>query len=127
MKKLKILVYGEGPDDYGWKDSRGEWHPGSVIYLLQKCAKEMQVELKIEYIEKEFIDGKKKINVGKRHLKNVDGKGIPARRFSIYALSHGYTGGIFYCDTDKCPTGVRRMKQIAESTSRKYIQTLLRD
>lgn len=39
MKQMKILVYGEGPDDYGWKDSMGKWHPGSVIYILQKCAK----------------------------------------------------------------------------------------
>lgn len=62
MKILKILVYGEGPDDYGWKDSRGEWHPGTIISLLQKCAKELHVELKIDYVEKELIDGKKRKN-----------------------------------------------------------------
>lgn len=123
MKKRKILVYGEGPDDYGWKDSRGKWHQGSIGYLLQKCAKEMQIELEIEYVEKEFIDGKKKIKLAARRLRNVDGKGIPARRFSVYAVTHGYTRGIFYCDTDKSPAG----SQKDEANCRKHFEKVYCD
>ncbi len=108
MKKLKILVYGEGPDDYGWKDSKGEWHPGSIIYLLQKCAKEKNMQLEIGYVEKQSIDGRNALKLGRRHLSNVDGKGIPALKFSIYAIKNGYRRGIFYCDTDKAPAGSQK-------------------
>lgn len=123
MKKLKILIYGEGPDDYGWKDSNGKWCPGSIIYLLQKCANERQVKLEIEYVEKHFIDGKNKIKLAARHLREVDGKGIPALRFSIYALENGYTIGIFYCDTDKTLTG----SQKDEANCRKHFEKVYSD
>lgn len=118
MKQMRILVYGEGPDDYGWKDSNGKWCPGSIIYILHKCAEEMDVELKIEYVEKKFIDGRNKVRLAARHLRKVDGKGIPALRFSMYAIENGYTKGVFYCDTDKAATG----SQKDERTCRKHYE-----
>lgn len=123
MKQLKFLVYGEGPDDYGWKDSTGEWRPGSIIYLLKKCAEEMNVDLEIEYVEKRFIDGKDKIKLAARHLRKVEGKGIPALRFSMYAVKNGYTEGIFYCDTDKVISG----NQKEETHCRKYFEKIYSD
>lgn len=123
MKQLKFLVYGEGPDDYGWKDSTGEWRPGSIIYLLKKCAEEMNVDLEIEYVEKRFIDGKDKIKLAARHLRKVEGKGIPALRFSMYAVENGYTEGIFYCDTDKVISG----NQKEETHCRKYFEKIYSD
>lgn len=123
MKQLKFLVYGEGPDDYGWKDSTGEWRPGSIIYLLKKCAEEMNVDLEIEYVEKRFIDGKDKIKLAARHLRKVEGKGIPALRFSMYAVKNGYTEGIFYCDTDKVISG----NQKEETHCRKYFENIYSD
>jgi len=123
VKQLKFLVYGEGPDDYGWKDSTGEWRPGSIIYLLKKCAEEMNVDLEIEYVEKRFIDGKDKIKLAARHLRKVEGKGIPALRFSMYAVKNGYTEGIFYCDTDKVISG----NQKEETHCRKYFENIYSD
>lgn len=122
MKKLKILVYGEGPGDYGWI-SGGKWYPGSIIYLLQKCAKEMEVQLEIGYVEKRFIDGKDKVKLGRRSLGKVDGKGIPALRFSRYAMDNGYTRGIFYCDTDKSSAG----SQKDEANCRKHFEKVYSD
>lgn len=123
MKHMKILVYGEGPDDYGWKDSMGRWHPGSIISILQKCAEKMDVELEIGYVEKRFIDGKNKVKLAARHLRKVNGKGIPALRFSIYAMENGYTNGIFYCDTDKAPNG----SQKEEANCRKHFEKVHAD
>lgn len=123
MKQLKFLVYGEGPDDYGWKDSTGGWRPGSIIYLLKKCAEEMNVDLEIEYVEKRFIDGKDKVKLAARHLRKVEGKGIPALRFSMYAVRKGYTEGIFYCDTDKVISG----NQKEETHCRKYFEKIYSD
>lgn len=125
MKTRKILIYGEGPDDYGWKDSGGEWHSGSIITLLQRCAEEMEVYLEIGYVEKRFVDGKDKVKLGRRSLGNVDGKGIPARRFSIYAMPHGYTKGIFYCDADKPSDRSRNPKN--ESNCRKHFDKVYSD
>ena len=99
MKQIRLLVYGEGPDDYGWRDSKGEWCSGSIISILKKCAEEMNIDLDIDYVEKRFVDGKDKIKLAARHLRKVEGKGIPALRFSMYAIKNGYTEGIFYCDT----------------------------
>lgn len=122
MKQIKLVVYGEGPDDYGWKDEKGKWKPGSVINFLQKCAKDMEIKLDVCYMEKALIDGKSKIKLA-RHLRKVEGKGIPARRFSVYAASKGYTAGIFYCDTDKAPDG----SQKDERNCRKHFEKIYSD
>ena len=28
MKEMKLMVYGEGPTDYGWQTLYGEWEAG---------------------------------------------------------------------------------------------------
>ena len=123
MDKIKLLVYGEGPTDYGWRDASGEWRAGPIIYLLQKCAAELQTELEIDYVDKSVIDGKKRMKFGMRRTRNVNGKGIPALRFTVYALDRGYTRGIFYCDTDKVEYG----KNTRESDCKKHFEKIYED
>lgn len=120
MKEMKLLVYGEGPDDYGWKDGMGEWNPGSAIYFLRKCADGLETKLEISYVEKSFIDGKNRMKPSQRRLKGLCGKGVPALRFTLYALNNGYHKGIFYCDTDKVMDG----NQKDERNCRKYFEKL---
>lgn len=123
MKQIRLLVYGEGPDDYGWRDSKGEWCSGSIISILKKCAEEMNIDLDIDYVEKRFVDGKDKIKLAARHLRKVEGKGIPALRFSMHAIENGYTEGIFYCDTDKVMSG----SQKDETHCRKHFEKIHSD
>ena len=120
MDKIKLLVYGEGPTDYGWRDASGEWRAGPIIYLLEKCAAELQTELEIDYVDRSVIDGKKRMKFGMRRTRNVNGKGIPALRFTVYALDRGYTRGIFYCDTDKVEYG----KNTRESDCKKHFEKI---
>ncbi|MDO4339215.1 MAG: hypothetical protein Q4C91_14210 [Eubacteriales bacterium] len=123
MKKMKILVYGEGPTDYGWQSPTGEWLPGPIVYLIRKCAEEFQVDLEIGYIEKKVIDGENRIKLGARHMRNLSGKGIPALRFSLYAKENGYTAGVFYCDTDRIMIG----KNTKETDCKKYYEQIYSD
>ena len=120
MKPLRLLVYGEGPTDYGWISSTGEWKAGPVIFLLQKCAKEFEIELEIHYVAKSEIDGAKRIKLGARRLRGLSGKGIPAAHFAVYALEHDYLCGVFYCDTDKVMEG----KNTRESDCRKHFRKI---
>lgn len=123
MDKIKLLVYGEGPTDYGWRNSSGEWEAGPIIYLLRKCASELHVELETDYAEKSVIDGKKRMKFGMRRTRNVDGKGIPALRFTLYALENGYSRGVFYCDTDKVEYG----KNTKEADCKKHFEKIYGD
>ncbi len=123
MKKMKLIVYGEGPTDYGWRTTSGEWKAGPVIYLIRKCAKNLKVDLEIDYADKKNIDGSQRIKLGIRHTRNMSGKSLPALRFTMYALENGYTKGIFYCDTDKISDG----KNTKESDCKKHFENLYND
>ena len=123
MKKLKLLVYGEGPTDYGWVSDSGTWCPGPIISLIRKSAEVFQVELEIGFVEKKAIEGEERVQLGARHMRGINGKGIPALRFSIYALEHGYKSGVFYCDTDRIVSG----KNTRESDCRKYFEQIYAD
>ena len=116
MKLLKLLVYGEGPTDYGWPSAAGEWKPGPIIFLIQKCAEEFHMELEIHYASKKLIEGKDALRPGMRRLRGLDGKGIPAAKFAFYALNQKEMAGIFYCDTDKIAEG----KNTRETDCRKH-------
>lgn len=123
MDKIRLLVYGEGPTDYGWRNSLGEWEAGPIIYLLRKCAAELHVELEIDYADKSKIDGKERIKLGMRRIRNIAGKGIPALRFRIHALENGYHRGVFYCDTDKVEYG----KNTKEADCKKHFEKIYED
>lgn len=34
MKSMKVMIYGEGPTDYGWKNKSGKWEKGFPRYIL---------------------------------------------------------------------------------------------
>ncbi len=82
MKKLKLLVYGEGPTDYGWVSDSGTWCPGPIISLIRKSAEVFQVELEIGFVEKKAIEGEERVQLGARHMRGINGKGIPALRLA---------------------------------------------
>ncbi len=128
MKEKRILLYGEGKTDYGTKNygkitreesvyTEQEWLPGPIVHFIKKCAVKSGQDISIEYAEKECIDGKRRIKLGKKQMDELkrqgmtQGKALPARRFKIFALEKGFQFGIFYCDTDKIEKGKNTDKQ----------------
>ena len=116
MNSMKVMIYGEGPTDYGWKNKSGKWEEGPAVRLVRKCAFVHDVDLDIEFGDKAVIDGKKRIKLGTRHLRGVRGKGIPALHFALYAMRNKCDKGIFYCDTDRVIEG----KNTKEDDCRKH-------
>lgn len=50
MKSMKVMIYGEGPTDYGWKNKSGKWEEGPAVRLVRKCAFVHDVDLDIELL-----------------------------------------------------------------------------
>lgn len=124
MADEKILIYGEGPTDYGWKEyGQEEWQAGPATILVQKCAEQAYKSPEIGYVEKKVIDGKGRPKLAQRQLKGLKGKAIPARYFRQYAISQGYSRGIFYCDTDKIAEG----SNTDEAACRKEFQRIYKE
>ena len=73
------------------------------------------------------IDGKKRMKFGMRRTRNVNGKGIPALRFTVYALDRGYTRGIFIAIRIKSNMEKTQESQIVKNILKKYMRMFYRD
>ena len=115
MDRRNILLTGEGPDDYGWKDFQtGEWTEGAAAKLIRKCAMENGFEVTFEFADRKDVSN---IKLQGRNLKGLSGKAIPARKFYMYLREQKMECGVFYCDADR-DAGSRN----DENTARKRYQ-----
>ena len=106
MEPLKIAVTGEGSTDYGRriyneKQCRKEWREGPIFPIIRHTAEKLGRGAALEGIDKKEVLG---IRLQRKNLSKVgtlEGKAKDSARFSWYLAMHGYSYGIFYCDTDK--------------------------
>ncbi|MCP4351788.1 MAG: DUF4276 family protein [Desulfobacterales bacterium] len=89
-----ILLFGEGPTDYGKPgDYQSNWEEGPIQPLIRKS---LNKEISFTHAQKNDI---KNIRIqGRRKPK---GKGIPALKFCIYAKKEKYSKIIFFTDADR--------------------------
>ena len=97
--KYRILVTGEGPDDYGYRDYQTQqWIWGPVYSYLIACAERFHCTVELEVAERQDVERKK---LQGRSLKGLEGKEIPARRFYLCMRDREVPYGIYYCDVDR--------------------------
>lgn len=96
---MRIAVTGEGPTDYGRRNFRtGKWEWGPIAAYIHNIAKSQGRNIELEAITREEI---KNLKLQKRSVAGLNGKSLPARKFSILMQRSECDAGIYFCDSDR--------------------------